>query len=71
MPRKKPTPAPPQAPTTDEEWGANAADARLAMVRFDTRLVELFREKAIQKLHTTAGEPLAEAEAALVPIFAG
>ena len=69
MPRKKPTPAPPQAPTEDEDWGGNAADARLSTVRFDTRLVELFREQAIGKLHNLTNEPLAEAEAALVPIL--
>ena len=69
MPKRKTVPAPRLTPTDDDEWGANAVNAKLSTVRYDTRLVDLFRQMAIAKLHNHAGEPLGDREAALVPVL--
>ena len=69
MPRRKTIPAPPLTPTDGEEWGANAVGAKLSTVRFDTDLVRLFRQKAIEKLHNLSGGELDEREAALEPVL--
>ena len=69
MPKRKTVPAPRLTPTDDEEWRANADDAKLSTVRYDMNLVDLFRQKAVAKLHNHAGAPLGEREAALVPVL--
>ena len=68
MPKRIPVPAPPLTPTDDENWRANAANAKLSTVRYDKNLVDLFRQMVVAKLHNHAGEPLGEREAALVPV---
>ena len=69
MPKRKTVPAPRLTPTDDEEWRANADDAKLSTVRYDMNLVDLFRQKAVAKLHNHAGAHLGEREAALVPVL--